>query len=361
MGNRTCSVDGCDRPHSGRGYCAVHYQHWYRWGDPLKNAPEPIRQCGFPACTGKHDSHGYCSAHAKQLARGEELRTLRPFWNGALCAVETCSQPVVARGWCARHWHSWRVHGDPTAAPPRRGGPDELVRPQNGRPIVHRRRKRGSYTLDEGYFDLVESEDQAYWLGFITADGGVTVSRKSYTLKLDLSARDADHVHLFSRALSSNRPVRYRTRRGHHFAVAQADSWHLIESLDRLGVTPRKSATAAPWAGPSHLMPHYWRGLFDGDGSITVTSTRNSWQLGICGSEACVEAFAAWARDISGSRAVAAPSKRSPSCWYWSVGGNFMAQRLAGALYADARIALTRKRQLAETLMVARFGRRDRQ
>jgi hypothetical protein len=30
-----CSVDGCERPCKGRGYCSLHYQRWYAHGDPL--------------------------------------------------------------------------------------------------------------------------------------------------------------------------------------------------------------------------------------------------------------------------------------------------------------------------------------
>lgn len=33
--NRTCSIRGCELPHSGRGWCATHYQRWKRYGDPL--------------------------------------------------------------------------------------------------------------------------------------------------------------------------------------------------------------------------------------------------------------------------------------------------------------------------------------
>lgn len=35
----TCTLDNCDRPHAGRGYCSAHYKRWYRYGDPL-GAPD---------------------------------------------------------------------------------------------------------------------------------------------------------------------------------------------------------------------------------------------------------------------------------------------------------------------------------
>lgn len=33
--NRTCSIDGCEKPHWGRGWCAMHWTRWKRHGDPL--------------------------------------------------------------------------------------------------------------------------------------------------------------------------------------------------------------------------------------------------------------------------------------------------------------------------------------
>lgn len=30
-----CSVEGCDRPRTNREWCKMHYQRWYRNGDPL--------------------------------------------------------------------------------------------------------------------------------------------------------------------------------------------------------------------------------------------------------------------------------------------------------------------------------------
>lgn len=37
MSNRTiktCSIEGCDKPASSRGWCHTHYTRWYRHGDP---------------------------------------------------------------------------------------------------------------------------------------------------------------------------------------------------------------------------------------------------------------------------------------------------------------------------------------
>lgn len=35
MSNKTCAVEGCDRPTHVRGWCVKHYQRWLAHGDPL--------------------------------------------------------------------------------------------------------------------------------------------------------------------------------------------------------------------------------------------------------------------------------------------------------------------------------------
>lgn len=32
----TCVIDGCDRPMKAKGWCSVHWQRWWKHGDPLK-------------------------------------------------------------------------------------------------------------------------------------------------------------------------------------------------------------------------------------------------------------------------------------------------------------------------------------
>lgn len=50
MAKRTCSIDGCDSPVIGRGWCRRHYLRWYKTGDPLKlrNEPTPLIERFWP-------------------------------------------------------------------------------------------------------------------------------------------------------------------------------------------------------------------------------------------------------------------------------------------------------------------------
>ncbi len=42
MGNRTCSIDGCDRPVLARGWCSNHYASWQRYGSPYGKPAIPL-------------------------------------------------------------------------------------------------------------------------------------------------------------------------------------------------------------------------------------------------------------------------------------------------------------------------------
>lgn len=87
MAKRTCSIDGCDRPLVGRGWCSMHWQRWQKHGDPMampqRRIPEPIDpwsridQSGGPdACwpwTHRLDQDGY----GTQKRSGRQIRVHR--------------------------------------------------------------------------------------------------------------------------------------------------------------------------------------------------------------------------------------------------------------------------------------------
>ena len=271
------------------------------------------------------------------------------------CSIEGCDRPLRGHGYCKPHYQRWYMTGDARPWEPiARRSPDKAP---------HRPRT-AKYTLTESYFDEIATQEQAYWLGFIAADGSIVLSgTKSYSLRIELSERDAKHLEAMAASLGTDKPVRHSVRRNGgslggagEFAYLAIDSWRITEALQRLGVTPRKSATAEPWDGPADLMPHYWRGLFDGDGSLGPIATRGHWNLQFCGSEACVRGFAHWARVVCGASAAPRLSTRSALCWYWGVSGSDKPQALAKALYGDACVALARKQALAMQLCSIDFA-----
>lgn len=326
MPKRTCSIDGCPRAARARSWCNAHYQQWRIYGDPLGHAPEPPTSCSYDGCINPYESRGYCASHARQLRRGADLRPLRAYGRGG-CSIEGCVDPHQALGYCNRHHLRVRAHGDAH----HERCPEDAPR---------------KYQLNVAFFDEIATEAQAYWLGFITADGGVTKTSRTNTLRVGLHARDEAHLLRMNADLGSNRPLLHRPSKPS--VTASFDSLHLVDALGRLGVGPRKSITVRPWAGPPHLVSHYWRGMFDGDGSISQSGARPTWRLSMCGSEYCVAAFADWAREICGSTGRIRHIKGG--CWGWSVGGGPKPQRLARALYGDAAIALLRKQELADRL-----------
>lgn len=43
MTQRICSIEGCDRPHKGYGWCRPHYRQWKRYGTPTPTlSPIPL-------------------------------------------------------------------------------------------------------------------------------------------------------------------------------------------------------------------------------------------------------------------------------------------------------------------------------
>lgn len=68
MGERTCSVAGCERPHYGRGWCSLHYARWFHHGDPMRVRPSfeqrfrakhKVAENGCWVWNAALDEHGY--------------------------------------------------------------------------------------------------------------------------------------------------------------------------------------------------------------------------------------------------------------------------------------------------------------
>jgi hypothetical protein len=117
------------------------------------------------------------------------------------------------------------------------------------------------HSVDHSYFSKL-TDESAYWLGFISADGCV---HKAH-LRIDLGVKDMPHLLKLRDALSSTHPVSQIPSRPSiaRFVVSSPD---IVKDLGTYGVVPNKTFKLEfPSNIPDDLLRHYIRGFFDGDG-----------------------------------------------------------------------------------------------
>ena len=121
--------------------------------------------------------------------------------------------------------------------------------------------------LKEHFFENINNEANAYFLGLLISDGNVfkdgTGRQASISITLDL--KDEYMLEKFKEVLQANTSIGHDGRGCGQIAVR---SNIMAEDLAKYGVVPRKSYhTYLPNISKDY-MNHLIRGIFDGDGSI---------------------------------------------------------------------------------------------
>lgn len=122
--------------------------------------------------------------------------------------------------------------------------------------------------LNEHYFDKIDTEEKAYFLGLIITDGCIhnTKGRQSL-IALTLQESDKYILERFKSAICSNKTV---TNDGRGCVNINILSNTMVKSLKKYGINERKSLhTVLPQNIPQELYPHLIRGILDGDGSVS--------------------------------------------------------------------------------------------
>jgi len=142
--------------------------------------------------------------------------------------------------------------------------------------------------FNEDFFEIIDTPAKAYWLGWILTDGSVSTT----TLTFVLHSQDSEILDLFCKDLKIGRKPTIRNNR----VSLSINSKKMINDLYELGIYPNKSNTVTPFDVPEELENHYLRGMFDGDGGITVCTPRKlgrtpDKEFSFCGSFDTVNYF----------------------------------------------------------------------
>jgi len=214
-------------------------------------------------------------------------------------------------------------------------------------------------TLCEDYFANIQTEEQAYWLGMLTADGWIRKDLKGWAISL--KSADESHVELLRACIGSNAPITKRLYRKSHTSKIEIYSKRMVSHLMKLGITPKKSLVVLPWHGKKKLLKHYWRGVFDGDGCICKNKARKKgghcYVLSLCGSKWIVDGFRDFVQEKTGY--CKKPYKKG-NIYYVEYGGTLQPQNVAKTIYTNCSVFLTRKKKMIDELLATKQLKFDR-
>ena len=132
----------------------------------------------------------------------------------------------------------------------------------NNNVLVERKVTRKVF-FDFDYFKKIDSEDKAYILGFISADGYIDM--KGNSLNVTVSEKDIYILELISNALGFTGNIRKELR---NRVTISFCSKSMVSDLSKYGIAQNKTKTVFIPRIQERLKKHFLRGYFDGDGYV---------------------------------------------------------------------------------------------
>ncbi len=151
-----------------------------------------------------------------------------------------------------------------------------------------------AYNINHDYFNIINTEEKAYILGLLYADGTVSNNKNATdnTIVLRLQSTDISILEKINKSLESNRPIYIYKNNGYSnndYAMLTIKSRKIRDELIKKGCTPNKTHNLMyPDINvvPDNLQHHFIRGFLDGDGSIHYDKTNDrNMRVSFCGTK----------------------------------------------------------------------------
>lgn len=131
--------------------------------------------------------------------------------------------------------------------------------------------KRGkNITFNENYFENIDTEHKAYFLGFISADGCVSHRTKNCkVLSINIHKQDINILNKFKVEIRFSGEISMNNVRS-NMCTMFCHSIKMVNDLAKYNVIPNKTKNLIFPNLPEDLIRHYMRGYFDGDGCVSI-------------------------------------------------------------------------------------------
>lgn len=242
-----------------------------------------------------------------------------------------------------------------------RGVIERILRANN----IEIKKKQNSYYVDENYFENIDTEEKAYWLGFIWSDGYLCERKRnknckmytSYEFKLSLMQNDYTHLNKFIKDINSNFKVKFYKNNSTSFSNGSIECRLMIYNKnfckilkDKYNLVPhRNNINNFIQNIPFYLQKHFIRGILDADGSFNYYYDKNDKKCAItfnCCENVCNfinKYFIKIGLMKNTIKLHKRHKNRDENCFALCISGNVQADKILDYLYENSNIYLDRK------------------
>lgn len=155
--------------------------------------------------------------------------------------------------------------------------------------------KRANNNLLENYFETIDSEEKAYWLGWLITDG--CISRNS--ISFSLQKRDLEILKSFEMDIGLSNKIKPFNTNYYRLSFCCKK---MVVDLAKYGIVENKTFTVDLPKLDRKFYPALLRGCFEGDGSITICTTRGKTEceFSFTGNKQCVVSFNNLVSELTG-------------------------------------------------------------
>jgi len=209
------------------------------------------------------------------------------------------------------------------------------------------------YNYDRRYFQNINTEEKAYWVGFLAADGWVSCRE----VIIHLSLKDKSHLDKFSNIFGvpckQGESFDKRTKKIYKYCRTGLYGKELCIDLKNLGMDGNKSESLTGDILnriPKESLHHFIRGYFDGDGCVrfSLIDNRKEFAVDIAGTQDFLTALKKhmiYSLNLSNVQI-----RKDKGVFRLAWGGNLQVRRIKEYLYQDSTIYLERKKEKFDLL-----------
>ena len=224
---------------------------------------------------------------------------------------------------------------------------------REGIKVRSHRESRKTYVYDEDYFEVINTPEKSYWLGFIYADGFITKKTNGSPV-FGISLRDKEPLEQLNKCLRSNKPIGVYNKTNSYsstsieYKLAFCSS-KMVSDLEKWGCIENKTFSLKfPTFLDNNLIPHFIRGYFDGDGSVFlhVCHTKNTEYIMLGSAFSGIKSFLQeLAKHIEATSCLYKDKRKTTDCYTIQLISNIRSLKLYHYMYKNANgLYLKRKK-----------------